>query len=103
PFRTGSTATSMPRTDMGSLVSGTCRSETATATTASGTLIRKIRRQDPTPTSHPPTNGPIAAATPDNPDQPPTAPAPDEGADGGGDPGHPRPGTPGSPTVAGCE
>ena len=58
---------------VGSRVSGTCRSATATTATASGTLIRKIRRHDPTPMSHPPTNGPIAAAIPDSPDHAPTA------------------------------
>ena len=74
-------ATSMPGTEAGSRVSGTWRSATATTAAASGTLIRKMRRHDPTPTSHPPTNGPMAAATP----------------------GQPRPGTDRPRTVAGRE
>ena len=39
----------------------------------SGMLMRKIARHDPASTSHPPTNGPMAEATPVRPDQAPMA------------------------------
>ncbi|PBC71282.1 hypothetical protein BX265_5879 [Streptomyces sp. TLI_235] len=57
----------------GSRVSGTWRADTAITTTATGRLSRKIHRQPGPSTSHPPRNGPTAAATPPSPDQAPTA------------------------------
>ena len=54
-------------------VSGTCRAVTATTAAASGRLSRKIQRQPTEPTSHPPSSGPTAAATPPRPDQAPIA------------------------------
>ena len=56
-------------------VSGTCRTATATTTTASGRLTTNTQRQLPSARSHPPTNGASAAATPLNPAQVPTAAA----------------------------
>ncbi len=63
----------MCRAPPASRVSGTWRSATASATAASGTLIRNTRRQDPASTSQPPKNGPTALETPASPDHAPTA------------------------------
>ena len=57
----------------GSCDSGTWRSVTQTTRAASGTLTRKTQRHEPSSTSPPPTNGPIAVATPPSPDQAPIA------------------------------
>ena len=53
--------------------SGTCRTEMATTATASGRLMKKIRRHDTALISHPPINGPTAVARPPSPDQAPMA------------------------------
>ncbi len=57
----------------GDLVSGTCRAETAITTAASGRLMKNTSRQETALISQPPTNGPIAVATPPRPDQAPIA------------------------------
>ena len=57
----------------GSKVSGTLRCATTTVIAASGTLMRKIQRQDAYSISQPPTNGPIAVEMPASPDQVPIA------------------------------
>ena len=46
---------------------------TTTTIAATGTLMRKAQRHPGPSTSHPPTNGPIAPATPPSPDHAPTA------------------------------
>jgi len=53
--------------------SGTWRRVTRAVTAATGTLIRKIARQLPASSSHPPRNGAIAAETPLNPAHVPIA------------------------------
>ena len=53
--------------------SGTWRSVIATATIASGTLMRNTQRHENVSISQPPTNGPIALATPARPDHAPIA------------------------------
>jgi hypothetical protein len=50
-----------------------CRIAIAITTIASGGLIRKTKRQEPTWSSQPPRNGAIADAVPLNPDQAPIA------------------------------
>ena len=57
----------------GSWLSGTWRIVTHSATAASGTLMRKTRRQETASTSQPPRNGPIEVATPVSPDHAPIA------------------------------
>ena len=58
---------------VGSRVSGTWRTVTASTTAASGRLSRKIHRQPIEPMIQPPRNGPTAPATPPRPDQVPMA------------------------------
>jgi hypothetical protein len=53
--------------------SGTCRHVVHAVTAATGTLIRKIHRQLPASSSHPPTKGATAADTPLNPAHVPIA------------------------------
>ena len=60
-------------TGPGDLVSGTCRAETAITTAASGRLMKNTSRQETALISQPPTNGPIAVATPPSPDHAPIA------------------------------
>ena len=45
----------------------------STTAAAIGRLMKKINRHDTAPISHPPRNGPTAAATPPSPDQAPIA------------------------------
>ncbi len=56
-------ATSMVRAAVGSRDSRVAHSVTATATTAIGTLMRKIDCHETCSTRNPPTTGPIASAT----------------------------------------
>ena len=65
--------TSSRGTGPGDFVSGTCRTEMASTSTASGRLMKNTSRQDTAPISHPPRNGPIAVATPPRPDHAPIA------------------------------
>ena len=60
-------------TGPGDFVSGTCRAAMATTATASGRLMKNTSRQDTALISQPPTNGPIAVATPPSPDHAPIA------------------------------
>ena len=60
-------------TGPGALVSGTCRAEMATTSTATGKLMKNTSRQDTASISHPPRNGPNAVATPPSPDHAPIA------------------------------
>jgi hypothetical protein len=62
----------LPEAD-GSFDSGTCRRVAQAATAATGMLIKKIGRQLPACSSHPPANGAIAAETPLNPAHVPIA------------------------------
>src|SRR5829696_2726317 len=57
----------------GSRLSGAAPRVSTTTATHSGTLMAKIQRQLLLSTIHPPTTGPIAAATPDSPAQVPMA------------------------------
>ncbi len=56
-----------------SRLSGAARQVSANTATHSGTLIAKIQRHEALSTSQPPSNGPMAAATPDSPAQVPMA------------------------------
>src|SRR6478736_2868346 len=58
---------------VGSLLSGAAYLVSATTATHRGTLIAKIHLHEAVSTSHPPTTGPIAAATPESPAQVPIA------------------------------
>ena len=64
-----------PRAACGSRVSGTARVQHTMTSAATGTLMRNAHRQPGPSTSQPPTNGPIAPATPPSPDHAPTAAA----------------------------